>query len=137
MKSQTRHKGDISEAKVLSVVKELGYNVLLPFAEGLKYDLAIDTGRDILRVQVKSMWKKNGCYVLQCCSSSNAVKYKEAYNQENIDGFIGHNSEDGYFCWVPVDDAPSKHMRLRFQEPNNTSPNINWASNYCIESSLR
>jgi hypothetical protein len=64
----TRSKGDISEAKVLSILQEMGHNVLLPFGEGLKYDLAVDTGDEILRIQVKRMWQKNGSYILQCSS---------------------------------------------------------------------
>jgi hypothetical protein len=46
-------KGAIAEAAITAAAVELGFVVLRPFPEGRRYDLVIDTGPRLLRVQCK------------------------------------------------------------------------------------
>jgi hypothetical protein len=46
-------KGAIAEAAITAAAVELGFVVLRPLVEGRRYDLAIDTGPALLRVQCK------------------------------------------------------------------------------------
>ena len=46
-------KGAIAEAAITAAAVELGFVVLRPFPEGRRYDLVIDTGPELLRVQCK------------------------------------------------------------------------------------
>ena len=40
-----------------------GFSVLMPFGEGMPYDLAIDLGDAFVRVQCKTAWAKGGCLI--------------------------------------------------------------------------
>lgn len=51
----TQRKGDIAKAHAISTFTELGYDVSLPITESAPYDLVVDTGEDIYRVQSKYM----------------------------------------------------------------------------------
>jgi hypothetical protein len=46
-------KGAIAEAAIRAAAVKLGFYVLHPLVEGRRYDLVIDTGRKLLRVQWK------------------------------------------------------------------------------------
>jgi hypothetical protein len=51
---ETLHKGRAAEAAVLSAFTRRNHGVLIPFGEGQPYDLAVDLGSAILRVQCKT-----------------------------------------------------------------------------------
>src|SRR5581483_924218 len=54
-------KGNSSEGIVLAAYLRAGFIVSIPFGTGAAYDLIIDTGRRLLRVQVKTGWRGGGC----------------------------------------------------------------------------
>ena len=49
----TQRKGDIAVSKAVARFTVMGYDVALPFTESASYDLIIDTGKDLKRVQVR------------------------------------------------------------------------------------
>jgi hypothetical protein len=49
--SESTIKGAIAEAAITAAAVELGFVVLRPLVEGRRYDLIIDTGPELLRVQ--------------------------------------------------------------------------------------
>ncbi len=51
---ETREKGTRTESKILAAFVEAGYLVSLHFGDGHKYDLIIDDGRRVQRVQCKT-----------------------------------------------------------------------------------
>ena len=55
----TQQKGDIAVAKAVSTFTELGFDVLLPLTESAAYDLVVDTGTSLRRVQVKYSSQKH------------------------------------------------------------------------------
>src|SRR5208283_5861543 len=53
--SMTRkQRGEMAEAAFLARVAGLGFGVAKPWGESSRYDLIVDNGRRLLRVQVKS-----------------------------------------------------------------------------------
>jgi hypothetical protein len=56
----TREKGNLTEAKIMTALVEAGYLVSLPFGEGHKYDFIIDDGQGLHRVQCKTGRVKGG-----------------------------------------------------------------------------
>jgi hypothetical protein len=57
----TIHKGNLSEAVVLTAYARAGFLVSLPFGGGSAYDLIVDAGVRLLKVQVKTGWRSKGC----------------------------------------------------------------------------
>ena len=49
----TQRKGDTAVAQSIATFTKLGYDVALPLTESAAYDLIIDTGSDLQRVQVR------------------------------------------------------------------------------------
>lgn len=49
----TQKKGDIGAARAIFKFTELGYDVSIPLTESAAYDLIVDTGTELKRVQVK------------------------------------------------------------------------------------
>jgi hypothetical protein len=56
MKRDTKLQADIAEAAVLTKLLKRGFRVLRPIGDRLPYDLAVDVGGRLIRIQVKSAW---------------------------------------------------------------------------------
>lgn len=52
----TKQVGDETEARILAALVSEGYSVSIPFGDNDSYDLGLDTGRELLRVQWKTGW---------------------------------------------------------------------------------
>ena len=50
---ETQRKGDIAVAQAVASFTKLGFEVALPLTESAAYDLLVDTGAEIHRVQVR------------------------------------------------------------------------------------
>ena len=49
----TQRKGDIAVSRAIARFTTMGYDVAIPFTESASYDLVIDTGEELKRVQVR------------------------------------------------------------------------------------
>ncbi|MGB9179355.1 MAG: group I intron-associated PD-(D/E)XK endonuclease [Pyrinomonadaceae bacterium] len=61
MKETTYDRGNISEGIVLSAYIKAGLTVSVPFGTGAPYDLIVDNGSRLCKVQVKTGWFCKGC----------------------------------------------------------------------------
>lgn len=52
----TKLKADIAESAVVTELLKRGFRVLKPMGDRLPYDLALDLGSKLVRIQVKSAW---------------------------------------------------------------------------------
>ncbi|MFN2456042.1 MAG: group I intron-associated PD-(D/E)XK endonuclease [Pyrinomonadaceae bacterium] len=59
----TYDKGNVSEGIVLSAYLKAGFIVSIPFGTGAPYDLLVDTGSRLCKIQVKTGWLRKGCIV--------------------------------------------------------------------------
>jgi len=50
---ETQRKGDIAVAQAIATFTKINYDVSIPMTESAAYDLIIDTGLELKRVQVK------------------------------------------------------------------------------------
>src|SRR3954469_10679372 len=86
--SESTIKGAIAEAAITSAAVELGCVVLRPFPEGRRYDLVIDNGRELLRVQCKWGRLKGSVImvILTTCRHTPSHGYvRTKYTREDID----------------------------------------------------
>ncbi len=52
----TKLKADIAESAVVTELLKRGFSVLRPVGDRLPYDLGVDLGGKVIRIQVKSAW---------------------------------------------------------------------------------
>ena len=117
----TQQKGLSTELHCLQDLTELGYQCLIPFGDSCKYDIAVDTGEKILRIQCKhSRWSKDTvqekvafeiatCY--QTTNTKKTTRYK--YSENEIDYFYTWFEGQGYL--VSIQEATGSTFRWRYE----------------------
>jgi hypothetical protein len=72
----TQRKGDVGKAKAIHTFTSLGYDIALPLTESAAYDLIVDTGDGLFRVQVRysSTGKEVGLRRIHSNSNGYVVK---------------------------------------------------------------
>ena len=140
----TQQKGLSTELHCLQDLTELGYQCLIPFGDSCKYDIAVDTGEKILRIQCKhSRWstdtaqEKVAFEIATCCQTTNTKKttrYK--YSENEIDYFYTWFEGQGYL--VSIQEATGNTFRWRYEYPvTGQKQGIHIANNYKIEEVLK
>lgn len=132
----TKDKGDIAEANVLTRLKSIGDVVSIPFGDNARYDMIRDNGNSLQKVQVKYGRFKNGKVKFNCSSHlrENGSSVKSSYSKEHIDVFMIFCPETDEVYSVPVDEATNTEMCLRVEPTGNgQTKGINWAEEYIVE----
>ncbi|MDG5820052.1 group I intron-associated PD-(D/E)XK endonuclease [Natronococcus sp. A-GB7] len=127
----SKERGDKTEIKVASRLIETGYSVSIPFGDNDKYDLVVDDGTTLYRVQCKTAWQ-NKSQTIRFNTHSQTTKdgdYHEQTYQEAIDAFCVRYPKTDQLYWIPVDEATTQKMELRFDAAID-HPSINWAIDY-------
>jgi hypothetical protein len=100
-----------------------GYLVLVPFGENTRYDIVIDTGSQLRRVQCKTGCLRSGAVVFRTCSSyghhPNPKIVRRDYEGE-IDDFAVYCPELGSVYLIPIEDVATRtSAMLRVSPPRN------------------
>jgi PD-(D/E)XK endonuclease len=127
-------KGAIAEAAITAAAVELGFVVLRPLVEGRRYDLAIDTGPRLLRVQCKWAPRKGAVIVvhLTSCRHTPHGYVRSTYSAAEVDGIAVYCQELRRCYYLPIDRVAGRrgiHLRLA-PAVNNQETAINWAAEY-------
>lgn len=82
----TQDKGDLAVAKAIVKFTEIGWYVLLPTTESAPYDLVVDTGKELKKVQVKYFGGKKNPYLRLRRIHSNSKGYVvKRYSKSDFD----------------------------------------------------
>jgi len=121
----TKDKGDISEQKIILDLIQSGYSVSQPVGDNDRYDLILDVGGELYRVQVKTARVDGNSIVFRCDSTyyGKDGSVKSQYTNEQIDMFAAYCPETKDIVYVDVDDAPKTAMRLR-EESDSARSNV-------------
>ncbi len=100
-----------------------GFHVAVPFGENARYDLLVDDGRSIGRVQCKTGRLRDGAVWFPTCSSyghhRNPTSANRSYAGE-IDYFGVHCPETDGVYLVPLRDVPTTRVAaLRIADARN------------------
>jgi hypothetical protein len=128
-KRNTKLKGDVSELRVAAALIEAGYAVSKPFGENQRYDLVIDDGETLARVQVKTGRLRNGV-VLFNCSSAHAHRGRPSrpYRGE-VEYIAVYCPDTGKVYFVPEAHFTNSYGSLRIvPTKNNVAKTVRWAS---------
>jgi hypothetical protein len=108
----SKNKGSISEVSILLYFLKMGYTVSIPWGENAKYDLIVDDGQGLKRVQVKTGRLRRGSVLFQLCSvyydskSSKCTVHK--YKDGDTDIFAIFCPDNGKIYIVPVSKLKSR-----------------------------
>src|SRR5574341_209525 len=136
-KSPTSGKGDLSESSVLRAFIKAGFVVSMPFGDGAPYDLIVDTGKRLLKVQVKTGRLRGGCvlFAAQRINGHHGTRrYK--YDEGEIDLFAVYCPDNEQIYLVPtLGDLAEGRLRIDVTR-NNQQQKVRWAKDFELETFL-
>jgi hypothetical protein len=138
MSQTTYDRGNISEAIVMSAYIRAGFTVSVPFGTGAPYDLIVDSGHRLCKVQVKTGWLRNGCVLFK-----GLRRVREAhpyavrlYDETEVDYFAVYYPPTGAVYVVPLKECNGGGC-LRLAPVNNGQQKlIRWARDFTWENHL-
>ncbi|HLX41319.1 MAG TPA: group I intron-associated PD-(D/E)XK endonuclease [Ktedonobacteraceae bacterium] len=135
-KRHTQKTGDISESAVVTRLLQCGYDVLLPYGQMHRYDLAIEhADGQFWRVQVKTGWLNEDQSVIQFASSSSmnyTVKHRGSRSYRGqCEYFAVYVEALNKVYFIPVDEVSLARSTLRLTpSKNNQEKHVRWAKDY-------
>ncbi len=139
MKETTYDKGNISESILLQAYLKAGFIVSIPFGSGAPYDLLVDTGSTVLKIQVKTGWYRKGCVIFRGNRRvREALPYKaRAYAENEVDFFAVFYPPTESIYVVPRAVCANGFGCLRLEPVlNGQQKLIRWASDFTWEKHL-
>lgn len=95
---ETQRKGDIAVAQAIATFTRMGYDVALPVTESAAYDIIVDTGSELKRVQVKYCGGKE-------------VDLRRVHS--NSKGYVVKKPKENVFDWLYVFTADKKQYLIK------------------------
>jgi PD-(D/E)XK endonuclease len=129
--------GDKSTIAIMLALHAEGYAVLLPFGENTRYDLVIDNGTCLRKIQCKTGRLRDGAVLFPTCSSyahhPNSVAPRRDYKGQ-VDDFAVFCPQLGSVYLIPIQDLDVRALgTLRVRPPaNGQHKNIRLAATYEI-----
>lgn len=119
----THQKGEIGRLKVCIRAAELGYTVSVPTVEA-RYDLIIDDGKKLYRVQVKyadyTGTKVENSILIKFKTECRNNGYQKTYCPDEIDAIVVYTPKTDKCYWFgPEHFAGKKFLSLRFAPSKN------------------
>ena len=131
--------GTITEMKCKTYFLELGYTVSTPDSP-CRYDFILDTGKELLKIQVKSSntTRREGCisFSVASCHIANKKHIRADYQNDGIDYFCTYYDNECYL--VPVSECGKTEKALRLiPTVNGQTKNISFAKDYIAKEVLK
>lgn len=133
----SKSKGNLGEIKVASEFIKWGCTVSFPFGDNARYDLIIDDGDNLKRVQVKYADSKstNGSWRCVCVSSTNHTTNKKLHDYQNdvdiIAFYIAELDECIMFNISEVKDKLNIYVRNTI--PSNNQSNVTYIKDHTFD----
>jgi hypothetical protein len=129
--TNTKAVGERSEGIILAHLLTMGWAVSVPFGNNQRYDLVVDDGDRLLRVQCKTGRLINGCVSFSVASKNGFTNKRQSYHGQ-VDIFLIYCPKNDKVYLVPVDITQTNEMRLRIDPPRNVAPmsTIKWTKDY-------
>jgi Holliday junction resolvase-like predicted endonuclease len=116
----TKAKGDLAELMVASDLRRKGYRIAFPYGEDWDYDLIVDRGNRLERVQVKYAESDGAVIPVRCRSHSltnGKVLRTKRYTAAMIDWIAVYDQTTERCCYVPAAELGEAgrsliHLRL-------------------------
>jgi len=116
----TKLKSDIAESAVVTELLKRGFKVMRPVGDRLSYDLGVDLGRKLIRIQVKSAWfnEKNKCYFVDTrrTKTNRRRMIRKRYTKDDFDFAVIYLADLGTFYVMPEPVFSSYGSTIAFIE---------------------
>ncbi len=129
-------RGDVAEMMAVAELVRRGYIVSRPLTNGAAYDLLVDDGRNVLKVQVKrtSIDRENDSVRIQLSSSKYHRGRTGVSYEGRVDLILAVDCEANAFYVVSGDDLGQWEIRLRTKPArNNQTARVRLAADHAIE----
>lgn len=142
MVENTQYKGALTEQKCFLKCIEMGFTISKPIFDNARYDFILDTGKNLLKIQVKtSRWKDEehtgfvfNCYSQHALMNGNNKVMK--YTKDEIDFFM--TEKEGIFYLYPAPEQGIKEKTLRvLPTKSGQTKNISFAKDYVFEEVIK
>jgi len=134
-------KSAAAEAAIAAAAIRLGLVVLRPLVDGSRYDLAIDVGDVLLRVQCKWAPLRGETLTARCVTSRHtpAGYRRTQYCASEIDALAAYAPDTDRCYLLPVEEVEGhKAISLRVGPTrNNQARGVRWARDYELDVTLR
>jgi hypothetical protein len=127
-------KGNAAEGRVLAEFVALGFDVLVPFGSGHPYDLAVDLGDLVLKVQCKTAWLTAGgtCLTFNSRSTDHGGGRRSYEGLADLFGVFLPPRDTVYV--VPLDSVAGFAGRMRLEPTrNNQRRGVRFAAEFEID----
>src|SRR5262245_34221261 len=136
MDDHPKAKGDKSTLAVMLALHEIGLPFRVPLGENSRYDLVLEFGDQLARVQCKTGRLRDGAVLFKTCSTYDHHPYSKPsrdYRGE-VDYFAVYCSQTRGVYLIPIADLPNRVSGSLRVEParNNQRRFIRLASDYEI-----
>ena len=130
--SLTTVKGDLGEAMVIADCTKRGYKVSIPISSDSKYDLIVDRGATLDRIQVKYTESDGNVIRARAYRRNSKGMAAIPYSQEDIDWFAVYDKTTDRCYYIPAEECKGKvSLGMRVNKAKNLQEkNINLAHNY-------
>ena len=129
----TNQKGAVAEAAVILECARLGVGVARPIADE-RYDLIVDLGPRLPRVQCKWAGRRGDVVVVRCrrCRRGREGLIHRTYAPGEIDAIAAYSAATGHCYLLPYELSVNRaDVQLRLAPPrNNQAKGIRWARDY-------
>jgi PD-(D/E)XK endonuclease len=137
----TDQKGAIAEAAIALAAMKLGVDVYRPLGEGGRYDLILDIGSRLLRVQCKWAATMKQVLVVRCYTfrRTRTGWKKTTSTADEVDVVAAYSMDLDRCFLIPiglVEERPTIQLRIA-PTLNNQKRRINWADDFDFAATLR
>jgi PD-(D/E)XK endonuclease len=137
----TDQKGAIAEAAIALAAMKLGIDVYRPLGEGGRYDLILDVGSRLLRVQCKWAASLKQVLVVRCYTfrRTRTGWKKTTYSADEVDVIAAYSMDLDRCFLIPIELAAHRPtIQLRVAPTlNNQKRRINWADDFDFAATLQ
>lgn len=128
----TKSKGNIGEAVILSEFVKRNIQVSIPFGDNARYDLIAEFNNKLNKIQIKYCGEitKRGSVVCKCSSSTNHITY-----ETDVDYICCYIKPWDVSIIIPIEEIGNKKMFIIRKElpKNNQNKNIHYLNNYLFD----
>ena len=127
----TTHKGDVAELMAAAELLRRGYRVSRPLSNGIPYDLIVDDGQKLFKVQVKKASPTAGGFRINLCSSKHHRGRERVLYTDTCDAVVAVDCDGNRFFVFFGPELQIGEIRLRIDAPrNNQKLKLNLHSHY-------
>jgi hypothetical protein len=103
--------GDRSTLAIMLGLQAAGYQILVPFGDNARYDLAVDAGSHLMRVQCKTGRLRDGAVRFNACSNSGHHRGDWSPRRDyigEVDAFAVYCAATGGIYLVPIQHVAAR-----------------------------